>query len=68
MSNKIAYVAHALVCIDQAVSTAVVAGYRLIVAKLGQNCVGELLAQLNPHLIKAINIPDSALREDFVFV
>lgn len=44
------------------------AGYRFIVAQLRQDGVGKLLAELNAHLVEAINTPDRALCEDLVFV
>ena len=43
-------------------------GYRFIVAQLRQDGVGKLLAELNAHLVEAINTPDRALCEDLVFV
>jgi hypothetical protein len=36
--------------------------------KLRQYIIGKLLPELNPPLIKGINIPDHALNKDFMLV
>jgi hypothetical protein len=42
--------------------------YRFIVCQLGQDILGQLLAELNAPLIETENVPDYALNENFMLI
>ena len=43
-------------------------GDRFVVAQLRKNLLRQLLAEFDPPLVEAVDVPDRALGEDFVLV
>ena len=57
-----------LVIVDEAIGGAVVGLDFLLTFEFGQDLLGELLAELDAPLVKRVDVPNSALREDLHFV
>ena len=54
--------------INQPIRRRIMRADSVVIAQFRQNGLCQLLAQLHPHLVKRINPPNHALREDAVFV
>jgi len=59
---------HPLERIDQSVGGGVVGMDGIIVPQLGEDVLCHLLAQLNPPLIEAEDVPDKPLHEDLMLI